>query len=138
VPALRGAVRVLGQRDDVAQLLAGMDVAVQSSRREVMAQATLEAMAAGLPVVSTCTMGADEAIEDGTSGLLVAVGDTRGLADAVVRLARDPGLRAAMGRAARARVVAHFTAEQALDRCAAILDRIAAPAPARAAPARAE
>ena len=125
-PALRGAVTVLGQRDDVPRLLAGMDIAVQSSRREVMAQATLEAMAAGLPIVSTRTMGADEAIEDGRSGILVSVGDTRALADAVVALAADPARRAAMGRAARERIVAHFTAAQALDRCDAILRRVTA------------
>ena len=127
VPALRGAVTVLGQRDDVPALLAGMDIAVQSSRREVMAQATLEAMAARLPVVSTRTMGADEAIEDGRSGILVPVGDARALAEAIVALAADPERRDAMGRAARERIVAHFTAAQALDRCDAILRRVAAP-----------
>jgi glycosyltransferase involved in cell wall biosynthesis len=129
-PALRGAVTVLGQRDDVPALLAGMDIAVQSSRREVMAQATLEAMAAGLPVVSTRTMGADEAIEDGRSGILVPVGDPRALAAAIVALTNDPARRAAMGRAARARILEHFTATQALDRCDAILRRVAAPEPA--------
>jgi len=125
-PALRGAVTVLGQRDDVPRLLAGMDIAVQSSRREVMAQATLEAMAAALPIVSTRTMGADEAIEDGRSGILVPVRDPRALADAIVALAGDPARRAAMGRAARERILAHFTAAQALDRCDAILRRVAA------------
>jgi glycosyltransferase involved in cell wall biosynthesis len=125
-PELRGAVTVLGQREDVPRLLAGMDIAVQSSRREVMAQATLEGMTAGLPIVSTRTMGADEAIEDGRSGILVPVGDAGALADAVVALAGDPARRAAMGRAARERIVAHFTAAQALDRCDAILRRVAA------------
>jgi glycosyltransferase involved in cell wall biosynthesis len=128
-PALCGAVTVLGQRDDVPRLLAGMDVAVQSSRREVMAQATLEAMAAGLPIVSTRTMGADEAIEDGRSGVLVPVGDARALAGAIVALAADAPRRAALGRAARERVLAHFTAAQALDRCDAVLRRLAAPEP---------
>ena len=62
-------------------------------------------------------MGADEAIEDARSGILVPVG----------ALAADPARRAAMGRAARERIVAHFTAAQALDRCDAILRRVAAP-----------
>src|SRR5207248_2236182 len=79
-----------------------MDVVVQSSRREAMAQTTLEAMAVGRPVVSTTTVGADEAIEDGVSGLLVPVGDAAALADAVVALAGDPARRAAPGGAARA------------------------------------
>jgi glycosyltransferase involved in cell wall biosynthesis len=46
---LNGAVTLLGQRDDVPELLAAMDIVVQSSRREVMAQTTLEAMAVGRP-----------------------------------------------------------------------------------------
>src|SRR5439155_568494 len=51
-PGLDGAVTLLGQRDDVPELLAAMDIIVQSSRREAMAQATLEAMAAARPGVS--------------------------------------------------------------------------------------
>src|SRR5205807_1198050 len=90
----------LGPREDVPELLAAMDVVVQSSRREAMAQTTLEAMAVGRPVVSTTTVGADEAIEDGVSGLLVPVGDAAALADAVVALAEDPARRVRPGLAA--------------------------------------
>jgi glycosyltransferase involved in cell wall biosynthesis len=125
-PELAGAVRLLGQRDDVPALLAAMDVVVQSSRREVMAQTTLEAMAAGRPVVSTRTMGADEAIEDGASGVLVPVGAPGALAEAIVRLAADPGRRTALGGSARARIERHFTQRDMLDRCGAILARVVA------------
>src|SRR5207253_30088 len=96
-PALDGAVTLLGQRDDVPDLLAAMDIVVQSSRREAMAQATLEAMAAGRAVVSTTTVGADEAIDDGVSGVLVPVRDTAALADRLVALALDPARRRALG-----------------------------------------
>jgi len=119
-PDLAGAVTLLGQRDDVPALLAAMDLVVQSSRQEVMAQTTLEAMAAGRAVVSTTTMGADEAIEDGVSGVLVPVGDVPALAAAMVALAGDPGRRALLGAAARARVAAEFTAARMLDRAEAI------------------
>src|SRR5438874_1655081 len=123
-PELGGAVTLLGPRDDVPELLAAMDVVVQSSRREAMAQTTLEAMAVGRPVVSTTTVGADEAIEDGVSGLLVPVGDAAALADGILALARDPARRAALGDAARARIAEHFTSARMLDRCEAILRAI--------------
>ena len=123
-PDLGGAVTLLGPREDVPELLAAMDVVVQSSRREAMAQTTLEAMAVGRPVVSTTTVGADEAIEDGISGLLVPVGDAAALADGILALARDPARRAALGAAARARIAAHFTSARMLDRCEAILQAI--------------
>src|SRR5437762_159303 len=123
-PELGDAVILLGPRDDVPALLAAMDIVVQSSRREAMAQTTLEAMAVGRPVVSTATVGADEAIEDGASGLLVPVGDAAALARGIVALARDPARRAALGDAARARIAAHFTSARMLDRCEAILQAI--------------
>ena len=123
-PELRGAVTLLGPRDDIPSLLAAMDVVVQSSRREAMAQTTLEGMAIGRPVVSTTTVGADEAIEEGVSGLLVPVGDAGALAERIVALGVDPERRAALGRAARDRIAEHFTQERMLDRCEAILTRI--------------
>src|SRR5207247_683123 len=124
--ALDGAVTLLGQRDDVPDLLAAMDIVVQSSRREAMAQATLEAMAAGRAVVSTTTVGADEAIDDGVSGVLVPVRDTAALADRLVALALDPARRRALGEAARQRIAERFTTAHMLDRCEAVLQAIVA------------
>jgi glycosyltransferase involved in cell wall biosynthesis len=136
-PAIEAAARdlgpvvtFLGQREDVPALLAAFDVFVQPSRQEVMVQTTLEAMAAGRAIVSTSTVGADEALEDGVSGLLVRVGDAAAMADAMATLAAAPARRAALGRAARARVEAEFTRAHMLDRTERILARIAAGAPA--------
>jgi glycosyltransferase involved in cell wall biosynthesis len=126
---LDGTVRFLGQRDDVPALLAAFDLFVQPSRQEVMVQTTLEAMAAGRAVVSTRTVGADEAIEDGTSGVLVPVGDPTAMAGAIAALAADPTRRAALGRAARARIEGTFTMTHMLDRAERILTRIAAGEP---------
>jgi len=127
---LAGSVTLLGQREDVPALLGAMDLFVQPSRLEVMVQTTLEAMAAGRPVVSTRTTGADEAIEDGVSGRLVPVDDAPAMATAIAALAADPGQRATMGRAARARIETTFTMEPMLDRCEAVLERIAGGRPA--------
>jgi glycosyltransferase involved in cell wall biosynthesis len=124
-PDVAGAVTLLGQRDDVPELLAAMDIVVQSSRREAMAQTILEAMAAGRAVVSTATVGADEAIEDGVSGLIVPVGDAPAMAEAIVALAGDPARRVALGQAAQRRIAAHFTQRHALDRCESLFRELA-------------
>jgi len=124
VAALDGSVTLLGHRDDVPELLAALDIVVLSSRREAMAQTTLEGMAVGRPVISTTTIGADEAIEDGVSGLLVPVGDPGALAEAIVALAADPVRRAALGAAARRRIGEHFTVERTLDRSEAVFRAI--------------
>jgi glycosyltransferase involved in cell wall biosynthesis len=64
--------------------------------------AALEAQAMELPVVASRVHGIPDAVEDGTTGLLVPPDDEQALADAIGRLAGDAGLRAAMGKAGRA------------------------------------
>lgn len=70
----------------------------------------MEAMATGMPVVSTRHSGIPELVEDGVSGLLAAERDHAGLADAILSLADQPKLVRSMGRAARARVAAGYDA----------------------------
>lgn len=131
---LGGLVTLLGQRDDVPALLAALDLVVLPSRREVMSQATLESMAAGRAVLSTRTVGAAEAMEDGTSGVLVPVGDRAAIAEGLVALAGDADRRAALGAAARRRIAEHFTVEHTLDRCERIFRSIAEAQPLVARP----
>ncbi|MCE7947140.1 MAG: glycosyltransferase family 1 protein [Chloroflexi bacterium CFX4] len=111
---LSDAVRLLGRLPD-AELLAwyaAADVFALHSRNqgdkfEGFGLVYLEASAAGLPVIGTTDCGAEDAIQQGKTGFLVAQGDSAGLADAIVRLLRDPELRAQLGVAGKAFAAQH-------------------------------
>jgi len=85
-------------------------VIVCPSRFESLGMVHLESMAMARPVVSMNNGGPAETVVDGETGYLVPPEDPDALADRVVALLRDPRLRARMGEAGRARVLAHFTA----------------------------
>jgi colanic acid/amylovoran biosynthesis glycosyltransferase len=80
-----------------------------SSVSEGISNAVLEAMACGLPVVSTDCGGMREAITDGKDGFLVPVRDPEAMAVALARLAMDPELSRRLGQAARQRIIEEFT-----------------------------
>jgi glycosyltransferase involved in cell wall biosynthesis len=105
---LQGRVRFLGVRADVADILRASDVFVLSSRVEGNPLSVMEAMAAGLPVVSTAVGGVPELVRAGETGLLVPSEDAGALAQALQALVDDPVRRQAMGEAARRHAVAHF------------------------------
>ena len=105
---LQERVRFLGVRADVADILRASDVFVLSSRWEGNPMSVMEAMAAGLPVVSTAVGGVPELVQEGATGLLVPSEDTGALACALQALVDDPARRQAMGAAARQHAVAHF------------------------------
>jgi glycosyltransferase involved in cell wall biosynthesis len=105
---LQERVRFLGVRADVADILRASDVFVLSSRVEGNPLSVLEAMAAGLPVVSTAVGGVPELVREGETGLLVPSEDAGALARALQALMDNPARRQAMGAAARQHAVAHF------------------------------
>jgi glycosyltransferase involved in cell wall biosynthesis len=104
-------VELLGERDDVPELLAAADVFVLPSRSEGMPLSVLEAMAAGVPVVASAVGGVPELVVDGVTGVLVPPGDAAALAAALARLAGDAAERERMGAAARRRAEAEFGIE---------------------------
>ena len=105
---LEGTVRMLGQRDDVADLVSAFDVAVLTSDFEGTPLVVMEYMRAGLPTVSTRVGGVASLIDDGVHGSLVPRRDPVAIAEAVTALLGDPVARARMGAAARARQQAEF------------------------------
>lgn len=111
---LGGSVTLVGVQSqaEVRDQLVWADAMVLSSLSEGISNAVLEAMAAGLPVVSTDCGGMVEVIDSGTDGFVVPVGDVAAMADQLGRLADDPALRASIGRAAAARAVASFDLER--------------------------
>jgi glycosyltransferase involved in cell wall biosynthesis len=105
---LEQCVRFLGSRADVPNILRASDVFVLSSDYEGNPLSVLEAMAAGLPVVSTAVGGVPELVQDGATGLLVPAGDAHALAEAMTQIGRDAPLRAAIGNAARQTALQRF------------------------------
>jgi len=88
---------------------------VQCSHEEGFSNAVLEAMAAGLPLLATDTGGNTDAINDGETGLLIAVNDPAAIADALRRLVHSPELRATLGTAARTRAADVFSQARCLE-----------------------
>jgi glycosyltransferase involved in cell wall biosynthesis len=105
---LQERVRFLGVRADVPAILNASDLFVLSSRWEGNPMSVMEALAAGLPVVSTAVGGVPELVREGETGLLVPSEDTGALACALQALVDDPARRQAMGAAARQHAIAHF------------------------------
>jgi glycosyltransferase involved in cell wall biosynthesis len=105
-------VSFLGVRDDVAAVLRASDAAVLSSRMEAFPNAVLEAMAAGLPLVSTDVGSVREMVVPDESALLVPPEEAEMLRAAIERLATDAGTRERLGRRGRAIVEERFGLER--------------------------
>lgn len=102
-------VRLLGQRQDIARLLRAADLFLLTSISEGIPLTVIEAMAAGLPVVSTRVGGLSEVVIEGETGLLAPSGDDAGLAERLLRLANDPLLGRTYGERGRLRATASFS-----------------------------
>ncbi|RJS94723.1 glycosyltransferase [Salinisphaera sp. Q1T1-3] len=106
---LEEAVWLAGARDDTPTLLNGMAVYVCASIAEGIALTMLEAMACERPIVATRVGGNPELVDDGTHGLLVPSGAPAAMAEAIETLLAEPDRAAALGAAARTRIVADFS-----------------------------
>jgi glycosyltransferase involved in cell wall biosynthesis len=109
-----------GAIPDGVRTLADMDVFVLPSHMEGMSNSLLEAHAAGLPVVATDVGGNREVTQDGATGYIVPPRDPMALADAILRMIKDPARAQALGAAGRTRIVEEFTVQRMVGR----LDRL--------------
>jgi glycosyltransferase involved in cell wall biosynthesis len=120
-------VLALGHRDDVPAILAASDVVVDASYAGLGITGSIrEALACERPVVATAVEGMPELVLDGETGLLVPPRAPGALADAILRLLREPALAQAMARAGRKRVEAHFSLRAKLDATEALYRRLVA------------
>ena len=97
-------IHLLGNRRDVPNVLAGLDVFCLATRQEAMGTAFIEAAASGLPVIGTDVGGVSEMMRPGITGLLVPLDDGQALQNALVQLIDTPALRKKMGQAGYERI----------------------------------
>ena len=114
----------IGRCDRVADLLSASDVGVLSSKAEGFANAILEYMAAGLPVVATDVGGAREAIAEGETGYLVASGDDEMMAERIIELLNKPKRARVMGERGRLFVAEKFSCDRHLQNTLELYDEL--------------
>lgn len=124
----RAGILVPGFETDMPAAFRAADLYCQASQREGLSNATLEAMASGLPVVATDVDGTREAVRDGESGLLVPPGDAGALASALERLVSDPARATGIGAAGRRRVEEAFSLPASVAAWEALLAEVCAEA----------
>ncbi len=113
---LQGRASFVGSSDRVPALLNAMDIFALPSLGEGMSNTLLEAMASGLPLVTTRVGGNPEVVEDGRSGWLFTPGDVEGLFDQLGHLAANLETRRALGQAARERALLVFSLDGMIQR----------------------
>ena len=117
-----------GDREDVPDVMRGLDAFVLPSLAEGISNTILEAMASGLPVLATNVGGNADLVVAGTTGELVPAGDVEALAQAMTRTAADPQLARTMGQAGRDVVERRFGLSAMVNTYQNLYDRLLAAA----------
>jgi glycosyltransferase involved in cell wall biosynthesis len=123
---LEATVRFLGHREDVAEILGGLDVVVSASTAaEGIPQALLQALAMGRAVVATDVGGIPEIIRHGETGWLVPPGEPAGLAKAILEALADPVRGRQMGALGRTIVETEYSLERMGERMERLYAKLA-------------
>jgi len=136
-PALEDRVHLTGalphrkvmEHLEKAHILMAPSITTPSNDQEGIPNVLKEAMATGLPVISTRHSGIPELVEDGVSGFLVPEKDAEALADRLIHLADHPEVWGEMGRAGRAKVEAEYDIDKLNDRLVGLYENLIATGP---------
>jgi glycosyltransferase involved in cell wall biosynthesis len=122
---LNGHVRFLGHRDDVPDLLAAADVFVFPSLYEGLGGSLIEAMALGLPIVTSDIPAIREVVEPEGNAVIVPPGDAEALARGIERVLNDPEMARRFGQRSRDLFLERFTLERSVEAMAALYRDVA-------------
>jgi len=123
---LSDRITFAGKELFVERLLRQSDVLLSASSSESFGMSVAEAMASGLPVVASRVGGVPEVVVDGQSGILTPPGCPDAMAEALLEILTQPDLAPALGRAARQRIVDHFSTSAIVPRYESLYSRLAA------------
>lgn len=126
-----------GAREDVPELLRGLDAFVLPSQAEGISNTILEAMASGLPIVATAVGGNPELLEEGLTGRLVPAGDVDAMAQAILADWQDPAAARARGARAQAAAQRRFSLDGMVAAYGNLYERLLTQAASRGALQRA-
>jgi len=124
---VRDLAWLAGERQDVPDVMHGLDCFILPSLAEGVSNTILEAMACGLPVVATRVGANPELVAEGKSGLLVPAGNSDALAGAILAMLGDPAGAAIQGGAGRVRVEQRFSLERMVERYHALYTSLVRP-----------
>lgn len=113
-----------GSRDDIAEILRGLDLFVLPSKNEGISNTVLEAMATGLPVVATDVGGNPELVAAGRTGTLVRADDSTAMSAAIRRYIDDPQMSRLHGSEGRRRALERFSMDAMLEQYLAVYDSL--------------
>ena len=121
---LTDRIQFMGNIDDVPKFLRSCDIVVVPSRCDPLPRTVLEAMACGSAIIASRVGGIPEMIADGKNGILVEFGDNQALANALCRLASDPGLRRVIGSEAQRTARHEFSVQRYQESLVSIVEEL--------------
>ena len=123
---LTARIRMLGFREDLLDVFRSLDVfAIPSVEGDTIPQVLMQALAIGLPVVSTTVGSIPDVVIEGQTGFVVPPRDASALADRIAALLHEPALRTRMGVAGRALVERSYSIEKMLTRLEGLYQKLA-------------